>query len=147
MVSKNLRYISRSSFKPLYCRSFILQKYNLKKEKLPPEPVRGESILPRYHPDLRKNTHLSDPVSGIRRPAFAGCSEVAVSQAERGHSPRPSPFGSAGWKTRFLIAFTILRIYYATFPALCQQKTGQKAGFLREKKREIREGKMMDLCG
>lgn len=94
-------------------------------------------MLPRYHPDLRENmpAHLSDPVSGIRRLALTSCLEVAVFLTEQGLAPLPSRFGSAGWKTRFLIAFTILLYYYPTIDTFCQQKTGHKTGFLRREKR------------
>ena len=38
-----------------------------------------------------------------------------------------SSLKNGGWKTRFLIAFSVLRIYYATFAGSCQLKSRKVA--------------------
>ena len=43
----------------------------MKNKKASARTVKGESMLPRYHLDLnaqQRRVHLSNPVSGIRRP-------------------------------------------------------------------------------
>ena len=64
--------------------------------------------------------HLSDPGSDGR--LSAGCSEVAVFRAGQGLAPNVLSLWNGGWKTRFLIAFSILHIYYDTEISCCQQK-------------------------
>ena len=68
--------------------------------------------------------HLSNPVSGIRRSvSVADCSEVAVFRTGQGLAANVLSLKNGGWKTRFLIAFSVLRIYYDTFLRKCQLKS------------------------
>ena len=72
--------------------------------------------------------HLGNPVSGIGRSvSVADCSEVAVFRTGQGLAANVLSLKNGGWKTRFLIAFSVLRIYYATFVGSCQLKSRKVA--------------------
>ena len=47
---------------------------------------------------------------------------MAVFRTGQGLAANVLSLKNGGWKTRFLIAFSVLRIYYATFAGSCQPK-------------------------
>ena len=48
---------------------------------------------------------------------------MAVFRTGQGLAANVLSLKNGGWKTRFLIAFSVLRIYYATFAGSCQLKS------------------------
>ena len=87
--------------------------------------VKGESMLPRYHLDLHADCSVCISVIRYRGSGGrldAGCSEVAVFRTGQGLAANVLSLKNGGWKTRFLIAFSILHIYYDTEISYCQQK-------------------------
>ena len=52
---------------------------------------------------------------------------MAVFRTGQGLAANVLSLKNGGWKTRFLIAFSVLRIYYATFAGSCQPKSRKVA--------------------
>ena len=52
---------------------------------------------------------------------------MAVFRTGQGLAANVLSLKNGGWKTRFLIAFSVLRIYYATFAGSCQLKSRKVA--------------------
>ena len=52
---------------------------------------------------------------------------MAVFRTGQGLAANVLSLKNGGWKTRFLIAFSVLRIYYATFAGSCQPKSQKVA--------------------
>ena len=70
---------------------------------------------------------------------------MAVFRTGQGLAANVLSLKNGGWKTRFLIAFSVLRIYYATFAGSCQLKSRKVAlcGVCgrRERRGTLRGGK------
>ena len=82
-------------------------------------------MLPRYHLDLRAAAPCASQQSGIgdqTAGSAPAAPEVAAFRAGQGLAPNVLSLWNGGWKTRFLIAFSILHIYYDTEISYCQQK-------------------------